>query len=490
MNNLPPDTPEQSLITNFSGAQLVVIAFAGTGKTTTLIKYALKNIERRMLYIAYNRTVRDEAAAKFPKNVECKTSHQIAYEAIGKKYRHKQQNNLSYNEVGAALDSQNWGQIKDVITTLNNFFASVDDEVFLGHTPTNKQPKELTIEELQYKKDVLEKTKVLWEKMQDFENPCPMTHDGYLKLYQLSKPDLSYYYGAILLDEAQDANPVISSFVLRQRCIVIFVGDKHQQIYRFRGAENALDIAEMKAATRLYLTSSFRFGPKVAMVANAILSLKEEPRSVIGRGKPDTISMALPENAYPRAILHRTVMACIHTGLWAAEKGLKVYWAGDKDGYQINDILDLLYLSTGIHEKIKNKKLLRDYPSYSAYCHVAKQTKNFEMQRAIKILETYEDDLFSLLESLKENTVEEESEAQIIISTAHRAKGLEWDYVALADDFPDILLLKKNKDEQDLYEDELNLIYVAVTRAMKGLAINAVVESILRYHHHLISQKN
>lgn len=33
-----------------------------------------------------------------------------------------------------------------------------------------------------------------------------MTHDGYLKLYQLSRPSLSYY-DCLLIDEAQDLTP-------------------------------------------------------------------------------------------------------------------------------------------------------------------------------------------------------------------------------------------------------------------------------------------
>lgn len=490
MENLPPDTPEQALITNFDGSQLVVVAFAGTGKTTTLIKYALKNPKRRMLYIAYNRTVRDEAAAKFPSNVECKTSHQIAFEVCGKEYRHKQKDNLSFKDISQSLANNNWEMVKKISQTLNNFLASVDEEIQLGHIPADNLKGVLTQEELDDKKNIVCQAKEVWEKMKSIEDPFPMTHDGYLKLYQLSKPDLSYYYGAILLDEAQDANPVISSFVLRQRCIVIFVGDRHQQIYRFRGAENALDIAEMQAATRLYLTSSFRFGPQVSMVANAILSLKEEPRALIGRGKPDRITMELPDNAYPRAVLHRTIMGCIHSGLYYANQGLKVYWAGGIDGYQVNAVLDLYYLSKGQVDKIKNKTMLKDYPTYALYARVAKQTKSYEMQRAMKIIKNYEDGIFDLLSNLQANTVKDEGDADVIISTAHRSKGLEWDHVELADDFPDILQLKKNPSLQELYEDELNLIYVAVTRAMQTIAINAIVESILRYYYEQISQES
>lgn len=92
-------------------------------------------------------------------------------------------------------------------------------------------------------------------------------------------------------DEAQDANPVTSSIVLQQNCKVITVGDRHQQIYRFRGANNALDSKELMNADQLYLTHSFRFGPNVSLVANALLELKGETRPVVGRGPADQVLM-------------------------------------------------------------------------------------------------------------------------------------------------------------------------------------------------------
>lgn len=106
------------------------------------------------------------------------------------------------------------------------------------------------------------------------EDPFPTVHDCYLKQYQLGMPNLSRRYTTILFDEAQDSNPVTSSIRLQQHCKVILVGDRHQQIYRFRGANNALDSKDLAGADQLYLTHSWRFGRNVAIVANALLELK------------------------------------------------------------------------------------------------------------------------------------------------------------------------------------------------------------------------
>jgi superfamily I DNA/RNA helicase len=59
-----------------------------------------------------------------------------------------------------------------------------------------------------------------------------------------------------------------------------------------------------------------------------------------------------------------------------------------------------------------------------------------------------------------------EEDADVTVSTAHKAKGREWDAVQLAGDFPEP---EKQGDE------ELRLLYVACTRAKRELDIEAVV---------------
>eukprot|EP00105_Crassostrea_gigas_P046516 XP_019930664.1 PREDICTED: F-box DNA helicase 1-like [Crassostrea gigas] len=123
----------------------------------------------------------------------------------------------------------------------------------------------------------------LWEKMKDLRNPnLPMTHDGYLKLYQLYRPRLSNY-DCILIDEAQDLTPAISDLLLSQPQAKILVGDPHQKIYSFRGAVNALQ--QIRASFIFYLTQSFRFGPEIAQVAAyCIEELKHEKKTLVGNG--------------------------------------------------------------------------------------------------------------------------------------------------------------------------------------------------------------
>lgn len=477
MNQLPPDTPEQALITTYTGSRLVVKAYAGTGKTTTLVKYAYNNPNSRILYLAYNRAIRDEARGKFPPHVDCKTSHQLAYATVGKEYQHKLTGNLRLTDVAQAVNTKNWTFAKDIIDTLNAFMSSSDLRIIYSHFVRADTGKILTSSQERYQIQVIEGAELIWKRMTDSKDHFPTVHDCYLKKYQLGMPNLSLRYTTILFDEAQDANPVTSSIVLQQNCKVILVGDKHQQIYRFRGADNALDCKELMNADQLFLTHSFRFGSNVSLIANALLELKGETRPVVGRGKIDQVVMTLPPNIGHKAIIHRTVMGVIETALAVTEGEGKVFWVGGIDAYQINELLDLYWFSLMERDRVKNKKLLDEYEDYYEYQEVAKATKDPEMMRAVKIINNY-DEIPDRVATLRRNTVKEEFGADITVSTAHRCKGLEWDHVELYDDFPDVLAPELSLIARD---DEVNLLYVASTRAMRMLALNSSVEMVIRY---------
>ncbi|EBA1654718.1 hypothetical protein DY703_09935 [Salmonella enterica] len=281
------DTPEQAAVIAWQGKRLVVGAFAGTGKTTTLRRFAEQNPDERMLYIAYSRAIRDEAEQKFPYHVTCKTSHQLAYAATGRFFALRLVSNLKVTDVARALNSKNWRMARAVLYTLNHFICSADVQITAIHAPDEE---ELPDSE---RAQVVTASQRLWLMVTARQGDFPVTHDTYLKLYQLSRPDLSSRYSTLLFDEAQDANPVTSAIVLSQRCRVVLVGDRHQQIYRFRGADNAMDAPQLEHADRLRLTNSFRFGPEVANVANRLLALKGETHKVTGKGPQDRVVVTL-----------------------------------------------------------------------------------------------------------------------------------------------------------------------------------------------------
>lgn len=118
-----------------------VMAFAGTGKTTTLVKYAEQRPHLRFLYVAFNKSVATEAQRRFPSNVDCKTVHSLAFADVGKSYHIKQK--LTFNVQPFALSSAlpegrgGFVKAKVVAMTLNTFMASADPMINFTHVPVS-----------------------------------------------------------------------------------------------------------------------------------------------------------------------------------------------------------------------------------------------------------------------------------------------------------------------------------------------------------------
>ena len=96
-----------------------------------------------------------------------------------------------------------------------------------------------------------------------------ITHDFYLKKFQLSNPTLFFDY--ILFDEGQDASAVMLDIFLKQKATKVIVGDTHQQIYGWRFAVNSLEKADFKT---YQLSTSFRFSQDIANLAMEVLQWK------------------------------------------------------------------------------------------------------------------------------------------------------------------------------------------------------------------------
>ena len=463
------DTPEQAAVIAWQGERLVVSAFASSGKTSTLRRFTQENPSECMLYVAYNRAIRDEAEQKFPFNVTCKTSHQLAWSTVGKYYRDRLVNTLHLTDIARVLDSRNWLLARQVLNVLNRFMSSAAGHITAEHLPDPEENKGPEPGQL------LMAARTVWDRMSSRQADFPVTHDTYLKLFQLSKPNLGFRYTTILFDEAQDANPVTSDIVLNQTCRVVLVGDPHQQIYRFRGADNAMNAPALAEADRLWLTHSFRFGPEVAHVANRLLALKGETHRVTGLGGADRVLQVMPRTGGHHAVLHRSVCGVIGTALHWSLGGKRVYWVGGMESYKIEDLLDLYWFSIDIPERMQHDRLAREYRDYDEYRQIAEDTGDTEMKQAIFILEQFFP-LPDCLNTLREQRVVLESEADVTVCTAHRSKGLEWDRVRLHDDFADILDPEMPENRR---QDEINLMYVAATRARRMLILVPVLSELL-----------
>ncbi|NXH59333.1 FBH1 helicase, partial [Rhabdornis inornatus] len=138
-------THEQQRILNHRiepGQTVKIMAFAGTGKTSTLVKYAEKFQELKFLYLTFNKAMAEKAKKVFPRNVTCKTFHSLAFGSIGRHYKDKGKLNFSKMSVYSISfllqnrkDQSLFIRGKMVSQTLENFFSSSDEEICEEHTP-------------------------------------------------------------------------------------------------------------------------------------------------------------------------------------------------------------------------------------------------------------------------------------------------------------------------------------------------------------------
>jgi F-box protein, helicase, 18 len=479
-------TEEQHAIINSKG-DIRINAVAGSGKTTTVIEYARTRPEgSKILYLAFNKSVKLEAEHKFRQkglnNVRIETAHSLAYKHIIFQHKYKvKSNSYKSHELIDLLNLRGYegkhtGHIlanhvmKFCAFYCNSDKAKPDD---LNYIDTQTDNKARSFVSSYYGEILLKTTEFL--KLMD-QGKIEITHDFYLKKYQMSHPVLKYDY--ILFDEGQDASAAMLDVFLKQKAIRVIVGDTHQQIYGWRYAVNSLEKAHF---TTYHLSTSFRFGNDIAGLAMATLQLKER----IDKKINFTISGAGNTTAIQsRAIVARTNLGLLKQAIDYIEKNKvnKIYFEGNIYSYTYADdgtsLYDVLNLSSGKRRMIKDKLIagMRNMEELDEYIN---STGDLQLGMMSEIVKDYGERIPQILENLKKLHVDnsEKEKAEIIFSTVHRCKGMEYDEVELANDFITEESIKKalEKDDKgnliDKLNEEINLLYVAITRTKNKLNI-------------------
>lgn len=476
-------------------------AYAGCSKTTTLVMVA-DQLPMNSLYLAYNKAMATEAKEKFPAWVKVSTTHALAYAVYGRELQHKlkRPTGAYKNVCGTGGEIARYFKIKDyaldefglaritaagigvaIKETVNAFEYSADEIMTQKHVSgagiKKLKQSQLSPEVLlQYSAIVLKNAKLLWELRKNPNIDVLATHDTYLKLYQLSKPDLSKYE-VIYLDEGQDTNQCVLDFIMSQTVPkVVVVGDGYQQIYQWRGSVNAM---EQLPFVEGKLSCSFRFGQAVADVANTVLNTAGGHIGAAIKGwegcESETHSFYdMPEEEVAKlgsyTLLYRSNMALILDAVSLLGKGKKVNLEID-----VKDFVKLLESAVELRANnmkgVKHEELL-PYESWKDFAEEVGGTGG-ELGRIHKIID--EGDVYTVLGRLA--THRNVDNPDVVMTTAHKSKGREWDRVVLANDFASCW---NSKGEWvGLSDAERNLLYVAVTRARKLLVWNSTVQELM-----------
>ncbi|TBA34777.1 UvrD-helicase domain-containing protein [Rhizobium ruizarguesonis] len=468
----PTDEQSAALDAFLKGKSLKINAFAGSGKTSTLQLLA-NATGLRGQYLAFNKSIVADAGEKFPDTVNCSTSHSLAFRAAPAGYKQdigKLTNRCTAKQLVEVLDikRRRFGDKYAVtpdsqgylyLETIRRYTQSADDEIGPQHVPTlgalRAAPEDILQEVSSF---ALDGALQVWGRMLSERDPLPLGHDGYLKLWGLSRPIIAADY--IMLDEAQDTNPVVLDILQRQRGQLIYVGDRYQQIYEWRGAVNAMEAIETDART--FLTTSFRFGNAIADLATKMLVKLGESQPV--RGNPNIVSRIGAVNN-PAAVLARTNATTISAVIEALDAGHKPHLVGDK-----SELMDML---RGVQALKENEPstcpAFFGFKSWNEVVEFARTDEGAHLVMFVNLVEKRGEK--QLMWALN-RTVDEEK-ADLVISTAHKSKGREWKSVRLMDDF----LRSSPTDKENSGPDpaEMRLLYVALTRAKESLDVPSTI---------------
>jgi F-box protein 18 (helicase) len=472
-NNLNFDklSIEQKEVCKSKAHSIKIKACAGGGKTTLLIAMSETSPKKRCLSLAYNRSIAEEARTKFPQNVVCQSVHGLAFQHVGWAYQEAGKiGESSVTTIAKYLDISTIQAIC-IRKAVSTFLGSCDPELNTTHLDTSLAKKSGAICDGDLNWLVAHAIK-LWDAMCDPMNPTILLpHDGYLKLFIQSAPDLSNSFDTILLDEAQDSSGAVSSFVMRQNCQRILVGDKHQSINSWRGAINAME--KFECDETFSLTLSYRYGMNIADTANSILKWKGESERIYGVGGNN-------RREGPPAVLCRTNSSVLENSMSLAAEGKAVYLIGGSESYRFKKIIDVCELTFGTKSRMQD-------PFYSTFSTIeeleeyAVTSNDVETKQICRLVKKYGIKSMRMVKMAQENTVKTVSQASVILGTVHKAKGMEFDVVSLEDDFIDLNTLDSNKYAN--IEEELNLLYVGFTRAKNILHTSKNISRWLTRNH-------
>lgn len=485
-------TKEQEDIINAKEHSFKINAVAGSGKTTTLLEYAKRNLNLNILYLAYNKSLQVSLQEKLNEynltNMNVSTIHALAYNKI-EAYRYNLAHDLKVQVIERVLcdyeekinQRRNYYPIPEYIALIKdlvNFYCNsslIALDIKLIDTYKKQSDLSAKILELINKDQsrVLAHLKHILSNMKN--KNIDATHDFYLKMFYLNKKVSSNLgYDLILVDEAQDISDVMIGIVEAQECRRVYVGDSFQQIYSFRYAINALNKIDLPSYE---LTHSFRFSNEFAKILQKNLNTlykenNKQSLKISGTTNTTISGVEVVDQDKQFTVIARSTFGLIQEIVQYIHGDKKIYFEGGYGSYSFMNqtVYSIFYIKQKKNEKITLDEL-KDFESISELEQFAKDTKNQDYLNIIKFINTYGDNIFEINKKIKEKLVSKKEEADIIFTTTHKSKGLEYDQVVMTSDFISKKEISnpKNKLSHLRINEELNIYYVAATRTKKAI---------------------
>ena len=515
-----------------TGEDTKIGALAATGKTTTVINFADrlldKEPESRILYLVFNRNARDDAEARgMPENVNVMTMDALSFRAM--RVAQPEMTKKSFKQMPghilplrSFIDRASYLGVKGTVSQGNDLSAtdvyrrvskavdaysiSADEKIGPQHF-TGAFNGKLKVEDEALIPELIEYANKMWQDMnmprvsasggKKGQGMLPISNSHITKMWALTKPDigLSAEVNVAMVDEAQDMNPVFADLLRGGKNLQrIYIGDTNQAINAWRGADGKT-LDEAYAKYDMPLTDSFRYGKEIAGMGNRFLSLLGRKERMTGlkkdkNGNPLDGKIGPIDN--PTMILARSNGGAITATMEVFERGGTVFGSKNFKEDLSSFIDNLEFLETGsggnrpyytastgtkIYEAPRDSADLDGITTFEDFEKAIERADNNRLNMLGKLTEKYS---YSRLRDSLDRIITDKSklpknrDEYIHIQTAHTSKGLESPRVQIWTDF------QKPKFDQESNswilpdEQELRLSYVAVTRAEEELDLGSL----------------
>lgn len=455
-------TYQQDIFAAFdAGRSFRVDAVAGSGKTTTLVELA-KRCEKGKLniFLAFNASIAEELGQKLPYWVQSSTFHSYCWNTVKSAFPRIKLAKRKTDDIYKDLEQDKSKFYKNVqaVTKLVGLMkgSSMSPEELIDyHDIEIDDPCELA---------------TVSSRVFELSNADTSSADFDDMLFFATRPEVNFVQAdAIFVDEAQDLNEIQRALLrkmLKPGGRLVIVGDPHQSIYGFRGADvDSMDeLASEFNLETLPLSVSYRCSQAVVTAAKRLVP-HILPRDGAPAGKVSSIPLDF--NAFPdgSGVLCRNTAPVIQLALKLLKHGRPTKVLGRDIGAGLKRTVKA-FKATDMNELKQRLRAWRDR-------EVAKCGKKHQRGKAATI-----EDKFAALTYISEDcsspaAVEQkidflfrDSSASITCSTVHKAKGLEYDTVFILNRN---LMPSKYAEQEWQIRQEKNIEYVAITRAKENL---------------------
>ena len=496
-----------------SGANAVVMATAGSGKTTTLVEVARRLPSgSRACFLAFNRSTAAELRARLPSGVHATTIHALGLAALAKSYP---------AVAGSRVDHGKYSRL--ALEAVAELHPDGHGSLAPGLADHLARLVHFARLELTNPHDLA----AVSELVNRYGIEAPVAPDQLSDLYALVAPiiragtaaasrgsidltDMVYLvvterlqledYDFVCVDEAQDLSRMALALVLRLvegGARALFVGDPRQAIYAFAGADpRSLERARREAsATVLPLSVSYRCPTRhVALARRFAPEMDAAPGARLGSVRLLT-EARLARTVQPRdLVMARVNSPLLAVSLRLAEAGTPVTVLGEELEAELHALARRIFpgrarlphtalADVRRHATSEGRRLEREFMTSPRLAQL--QSRNADTHRALAlVIEAAYDERpanavaavrglwrsqeldFSQLERVTCRLLAPRTGTDgAVLSTIHKAKGREAERVFLLR--PEELGIGGADENDDAVE--ANVLFVALTRAKREL---------------------